>query len=82
MGTISKNDSVLAIRLSDSDEAGCPFYDVDRDPRVRVGNIPNHYETQIALPPGDYDLQAVVSYKAISGESKFSKRPVEMHQHR
>jgi hypothetical protein len=63
LGTIYRRDGVLAARFSDSDEAGCPFYDVDTDPRVCEETIPNHYETQIALLPGDYDLRVVVSYK-------------------
>lgn len=61
---ISKKDGTVAIRFSDSTQAGCLFtlrptlvtYQLCKE------GIPNHYETQVDLPPGDYHLRVVLDY--------------------
>lgn len=65
LGMIYKKDGTLAVRFSDSTQAGCLF--TVRRPTLATyqlckEGIPNHYETQVNLPPGDYDVRVVLDY--------------------
>jgi hypothetical protein len=73
VGMTYRNSDSLASRFSDSVTAGCPFWDNDADPRICLESIPNHYETQIHLTPGEYDLRVVVSY---GGDLRRAQVPV------
>jgi len=64
LAMIYKKDGALATRFSDSTQAGCLFV---RRPTLASyqlckEGIPNHYETQVDLSPGDYDLRVVLDY--------------------
>lgn len=58
LGMVYGKSGVLAARFSESLEAGCPFEGLDA--RVCRQQIPNHYETEIPLPSGEYDLRVVL----------------------
>jgi hypothetical protein len=62
LGLVYGKDGSLAARFTDSFEAGCWFDDLPPDTRICREHIPNHYETQVRLPPGEYDLRMVMSY--------------------
>jgi hypothetical protein len=64
LGMIFNQDRSLATRFSDSTQAGCLFV---QHPTVETyqlcqEGIPNHYETQVSLPSGKYDLRVVLDY--------------------
>jgi hypothetical protein len=59
LGMIFNKEGILAGRFSESLEAGCHFPEGE-DFRLCRQHIPNHYETEIPLPSGDYNLQVVL----------------------
>jgi hypothetical protein len=73
MGMIYRKDGTLAARFSDSDPSGClygPDDEVDKDSRTSSYQIcrqdmPNHYETEVQLPAGEYDLRVAMSYGGV-----------------
>ena len=65
LGEFTRTNGDLADRFSDNEEAGCPIEDKsDFDMRLLCGRsgFANHYETEVDLSPGDYDLQVAIDF--------------------
>ena len=65
LGKFTRTNGDLADRFSDNEEAGCPIEDrSDVDMRLLCGRsgFANHYETEVDLSPGDYDLQVAIDF--------------------
>jgi hypothetical protein len=67
LGMAYRNEGGVAARFTDTSDAGCAFLSHKVDPltfpaQVCRELIPKHYETQLNLPPGDYDLRVVIDY--------------------
>ena len=58
LGMTYRKDKTLEARFSDSYDAECPSL----SSKICGEFLPNHYETQLRLSPGDYDLRLVLSY--------------------
>jgi hypothetical protein len=61
LGMVYRKDGALAARFSDVTNTGCDPEQQFGDPRI-CAQHPNHYETQVGLAPGDYDLRVVLDY--------------------
>jgi len=66
LGMAYTKSGTLASRFSDSNNSGCWVLS-GIDARTYPADlcresIPNHYEAQIQLPPGNYDLRVVMNY--------------------
>ena len=65
LGELSRTNGNLAARFSDSQEAGCPIEDRSNWAfRQLCGrdSFYDHYETEVDLPPGDYDLRVAIDF--------------------
>jgi hypothetical protein len=75
LGLIYRKDGTLSTRFSDSMEGDCNFYSDNRAFSAELcrESIPNHYEAQIALLPGAYELWFVMKY---GGKLSWAKVPL------
>jgi hypothetical protein len=72
LGMAYRDDGSLAARFSDGADAGCIAYKYYEHWPAELceEEIPNHYETQIDLPPGNYDLRVVTDFDGALREAR------------
>jgi hypothetical protein len=65
LGMFNRTDGTSAVRFSDSAELGCRIEDsAESASEILCGrdHFYNHYETEVDLPPGDYDLRVAIDF--------------------
>lgn len=65
LGMFNRTDGTSAVRFSDSAELGCRIEDsAESASKILCGrdHFYNHYETEVDLPPGDYDLRVAIDF--------------------
>jgi hypothetical protein len=66
LGMFSRANGELAARFSDSNEEGCVLDQSDLYWGLQQSCTPhgfsNHYETEVDLPPGEYDLRVAINF--------------------
>ena len=81
LGMAYQRNGVLKARFSDSEQEGCAFLRNDSDWLYKQlcdqDTFPNHYETEVQLPPGEYNLRVVLDF---GGDIRRADAPVTVRE--